>query len=615
MFEFLKRFFSKKVIEDSMCENEKHDHYKNEEALAQFRIKMEMERAAKKEKFLEIRQREEQEFVSSVDASKYLVLDVETNGLSSKQCDLLSIAIYCPDKETMYNRFLPLELNSSVLTTYINGITDEMLKGAEALTQEEVNQIITDFDVDNRTILTYGNIDAKFMRSYFARHKLIGIEKFHFYNFKHDIISSCFSEGNITKDNLCKLFFIDNVQSIHSAENDCILEWKLYQRINGVKLLITNNKVFEFNTDDYIIPVSYLATYPNFKYHMPPLPRIYAEPEVVHRTVIKGGYLKKFATNANGVLIENLINKMVKANVINSRPFLVENKSKLKYVGELESKIDVIPLIFKEDGTVISTRPQDKEKEDEFNDFINSLKKDMNPLIDYIKNDVFKGQDILSQELVVDKDANILALCDLSSQDCILEIKATDYRNANAYGRQMYYESNGRQTYILQVDWSRLPAELDMIISKIKFKIYEPETNSFERKLEEAKSLVETDEIKLINYINKSSHVHLQCKKCGYEWESTYNMALKHKPCIKCHPMVKNNTRKRPVMTAEERVENRALKYYGKITERSNGKIQAIGYIGSKEKVHAKCLICGHEWMPRADHLLDRCKCVKCDKF
>lgn len=571
-----------------------------------------MKRLAKKEEFLRIRQREEREFVSSVEASKYLVLDVETNGLSSKQCDLLSLAIYSPDKEKMYNRFLPLELNNSVITTNINGITEEMLKGAVALSQEEVDKIINEFDIDNKTILTYGNIDAKFMRTYFARHKLSGIDKFHFYNFKHDIISSRFSEGNITKDNLCKLFFIDNVKSIHSAENDCILEWKLYQRLNGGKLLITNNKVFEFNTDNYIVPVSYLATFPNFKYHMPLLPRIYAEPEVVHRTVIKGGYLKKFETNANGIIVENLVNKMVKANVINSKPFLIENKSKLKYIGELESKIDVIPLFFKEDGTVVSTRPQDKGKAEEFNYFIKSLKKDMAPLIDFIRNDVFKGQEIMSQELVVNKEANVLALCDLSSQDYIMEIKATDYRNANAYGRQIYYESKGRQAYILQVDWSKLPAELDLIISKIKFKIYEPEIRNFETKLEEAKSLIETDEIKLINYINKSTHVHLQCKKCGYEWDSTYSMALKHKPCIKCYPPAKKRTRKRTTMTEEEKMRKRALKYYGKISEKSNGQILTTEYIGSKEKVYAKCLNCGYEWTPRADHLLDRCKCPKC---
>ena len=91
-------------------------------------------------------------------------------------------------------------------------------------------------------------------------------------------------------------------------------------------------------------------------------------------------------------------------------------------------------------------------------------------------------------------------------------------------------------------------------------------------------------------------------------------MALKHKPCIKCYPPVKNRTRKRTAMT-EEKLRKRAFKYYGKISEKSNGQILATEYIGSKEKVHAKCLNCGYEWTPRADHLLDRCKCTKCGDF
>ena len=143
MFDSLKRFFFKNN-KDITCERKKNSE-KNKEAMAAFQKQIEMKHLAKNETFLRIRQREEHEFVSSVEASKNLVLDVETNGLSSKQCDLLSLAIYCPDKEKMYNRFLPLELNDSVLTTNINGITEEMLKGAVALSQEEVDKIITEY--------------------------------------------------------------------------------------------------------------------------------------------------------------------------------------------------------------------------------------------------------------------------------------------------------------------------------------------------------------------------------------------------------------------------------------------------------------------------------------
>lgn len=37
--------------------------------------------------------------MKKIDKSKYVVLDVETNGLSSINCDLLPISIYSPDNQ------------------------------------------------------------------------------------------------------------------------------------------------------------------------------------------------------------------------------------------------------------------------------------------------------------------------------------------------------------------------------------------------------------------------------------------------------------------------------------------------------------------------------------
>ena len=171
--------------------------------------------------------------------NKYVVLDVETNGLSSVYDDLLSISIYKPDDNKMYNRFLPLELNSAVYTTYINGIKDEDLKGKEPLSQEEVDNLIKEYELDSRTILTYGNIDEKFIKNYFKRKKLRGFSLFTFYNFKHDIISSSFSGGNITKDNLCNLYGIGNVQKVHTGSNDCLLEEPLLNAEENPSLAVT----------------------------------------------------------------------------------------------------------------------------------------------------------------------------------------------------------------------------------------------------------------------------------------------------------------------------------------------------------------------------------------
>ena len=147
--------------------------------------------------------------------TKYVVFDVETNGLKSKKDDLLSISFYKPDDGKEYCKFLPLELNRKIVTTHINGITEKDLANATALTQAEFDCIIQDFELEKRTILIYAgkNFDASFLSEYLKRHHILGFDKLNFYNFKRNIISSRYSQGNITKDNLCALFEIDGVET------------------------------------------------------------------------------------------------------------------------------------------------------------------------------------------------------------------------------------------------------------------------------------------------------------------------------------------------------------------------------------------------------------------
>ena len=54
----------------------------------------------------------------------------------------------------MYNRFLPLELNSEATRTEINGITTSDLKNRLPLTQDEVDELIHTYELKERTILT-----------------------------------------------------------------------------------------------------------------------------------------------------------------------------------------------------------------------------------------------------------------------------------------------------------------------------------------------------------------------------------------------------------------------------------------------------------------------------
>ena len=550
-----------------------------------------------------------------VDPSKYIVLDVETNGLSSVRDDLLSISLFNPDTGELYDRFLPLELNTEVTTTQYNGITTKDLKGLSPLTQDEVDRLILDFELQKRIILTYGGIDEKFIVKYFQRHHLQGIEYFAFYNFKHEIISSRYSEGNITKDNLCNIYGIENVKSVHSGKNDCILEWKLFERMNGNRLLITNNKVFEFN-NEYIVPASYITSYPNLKYYLPALPQIACESSVVFSLPIPAEHLKKFPTNFNGMIVEHLINSMLHVQKIHSEKVLLENKKRLNYLGCLPSIIDTVPMIFNPDGSMVATRPQDKKLESDINSVVQSLKRLFMPLIDFIENGIFSGQRINSQELVINHDRKILALCDLSSNEAVLEIKASSFASVQSYAEQLYYEANGRKCYILLTDWSRFPKLLSYNIYEVSFNVKEYIDPRVAR-LEKAKKTIETEEIELLSFIDTKSPVKLKCKACGNEWSMSYSLARTHHYCPNCSPPKKERsvkTEKKRILSAEEKLVQKFLKYQAKLEYRSQHKLTALSYKDSKSSAKAKCLACGYEWEARADHLLDRPYCPICKR-
>lgn len=543
--------------------------------------------------------------------SKYVVLDVETNGLSSIYNDLLSISIYKPDDNKIFNKFLPLELEDDVYTTYINGITKKDLKHAKPLTQEEFNQIVKEYELDKRTILIYGNIDEKFIKNYLKRKKIKGFEQLTFYNFKHDIISSSFTQGNVTKDNLCKIYNIENVKEVHSGQNDCILEWKLFKKMGGNKLLVTGNNVFELN-EDYIIPVSYLSTYPNFKYYLKELPKFECEIKTIRKFQIKSNKIKKFETNISGVTIEHLINTMLEVEKVDSLPFMLENKRKLKYIGKLPSMYDEILASFNPDGTITTIHEKDKKQEKEINKVILELKLQLEPLIDYIKKNIFINEKILSQELIISDDNKILANCDLSNEHSILEIKTYSALKLDKLKYQLYYEAKNRNCYLLYMNWGK--GNIEFIISKVIFvSNKDKEKAKIEYYKQQFQEKINNKDIIVINYKNSRSLVGLKCKKCNKEWNETYLSALRIKNCPFCNPV----TTIKKIRKEKSVFDNKKVKlerYLKKLNEKSDGMITTSEYIGAKEKVIAKCLSCKFEWSIRADHLLERCYCPKCKK-
>lgn len=551
--------------------------------------------------------------MSKINSKDYVVLDVETNGLSSLKHDLLSISIYKPDDNKTYDRFLPLELNSFVETYWINGIDEDMLSDKTPLTQEEFDKLVNDFELDRRTILTYGSIDEKFIKNYLKRKKINGFEKLKFYNFKHNIISSKFSEGNITKDNLCRMYNVGDVQDIHSGHEDCLLEWQLFRKIYNKFLLIVSNNVYELS-DKYIVPVSYLQSYNNFKYYMD-IPKVYIKTKTIKKFELNKMEMTRFDTNISGISIEHLINTMLNVKKVSSCEFELKNKSNLTFAGRLPSELDEIPIILKNDGTIFTWKVEHKKYIEEVNKTTKQLKTQIEPLIEYIKTEIFNNKRILSQELIVDKRYNISCKCDLSNEYAVLEIKTGNNLDFEKIKLQLYCESNNRPVYVLHFDWN----ELKFIITKIDF-IDELDYFKIKRKDDIKKSTkkfqqrLPNNDLLVLEYINSNYPVKLKCLKCNNEWSCNYNKILCNPICPKCFPQKHVTLVEKKVMVKEKDKINYGKKFSEKIFSKSNGTIAVLKYYGSKSNAEVGCLICNHIWKIRADHLLDRCYCPNCKK-
>lgn len=510
---------------------------------------------------------------NTINSKEYVVLDVETNGLSSRYCDLLSISLYRPDTNTHYDRFLPLELESDVYTTWINGIKKKDLKNKAPLSQDEVNSLIKDFELDKRIILTYGRIDRTFLQQYFIRHKLEGFHLFRFYNFKKSIISSQFSRGIVTKDALCNVFNIDGVSDIHSGRNDCVLEWKLFKKMNNEKLFIDGHqRVYRFS-DDYIIPASYLSLYPNFKYHSDSCVDATARYRVLKRFEVRSPLIQKFEMNINGVAMEHLLSSLLDAKEYKKEEkemFLASNKKKLKYIGKIPSDFDDLLVTANKDGSLNALDKKDEEFVKRINLVLEEYRKGTSELIVYLKKNIFKNKAVRYQELTIKPKTKTLAICDFSTEDSILEMKTFGIlKDDKVLPSQLYYQADGRNMYILSVEW--LSNGVNFIISKVL------ELNATKK------------EIKPLIY---------QSKK---------------KP-KKAHRRRNRRTKaKKVLLTEEQKWERRFERYKRRLAEKSNNSIQIINYVGSRTDTTAKCLKCGNIWSARSDKIADR-GCPKCRK-
>lgn len=138
--------------------------------------------------------------------------------------------------------------------------------------------------------------------------------------------------------------------------------------------------------------------------------------------------------------------------------FFAKNKSLLTHLLTLPSSIKEIPVIPMGNGEFMPVHPEDEKEVEEVNDVTSSIMAELPSTVKFIKEEIFHSSPILSQELSISKDKKVFALCDLSNDKSVLEIKTYDVRelfDSNLLNdrvcQQLYYEANGRNAYVLSM--------------------------------------------------------------------------------------------------------------------------------------------------------------------
>ena len=582
---------------------------------------------------------------TTVYKNKYIVFDVETNGIRKTNDDLLSLSIYDPSTGLCYNRYFPLDLQPVILTSYIHGITDETLLGSTHITQDEMNQIIDFFDLKNAILLSYsggkGTFDSSFVINYCARHNVHGFEDLQYKNIKECIPAAPYgTEGQLSKDNLCRIFGIEGVKELHSSLNDCVLEWKLFEKLIGQPIFFIENNLYRYNKE-YIIPVSYISKHQELIHFagikVPPVLGYvetifeYNFPKETLKTI------KKFPTNITGITIENAINSMLKAEEQDNIKFLSENKKHLEFIGSLDSRITEIPIITENDGTVRTTDPTYENYIEKVNQVTKTIMENISPMIDFIKSKIFPNCKILSQELVISDNKKVLAKCDLSSNSSILEIKTMDILREDEYGlhinapisRQLYYQCNNRNVYALSIifDTHYIGKKFEEILDSLKIKIYKvdlrivdviPKTYKpgiFVSII--LKALIEDNSLTYSKLSEKTgfsertiqSYIH-QLRDNGYIVREGMSNQLGVWRVLKDengNPLPENSQMKSRAIDYSET-------YKQKVLDMTKGQIVCTNYINSQTAATYECQICGHQWSTRPEKFKSRQKhgCPKC---
>ena len=125
---------------------------------------------------------------------------------------------------------------------------------------------------------------------------------------------------------------------------------------------------------------------------------------------------------------------------------------------------------------------------------------------------------------------------------------------------------------------------------------YKGKTKTQEQYITEL-AFINPDVVVIDEYINSYTKIKHLCLKCGYEWNVKPHSLLSGNHCPQCSTRRKSHEQ-----------------YVLELAEK-NPDIEVIEkYINANTNIMHRCVVCGHEWMVRPNHLLHGLGCPSCQE-